>query len=363
MRSRNSDVCLLYSELDEHIANLLEDALRYYSIDVWKTQNIAIGNKIISETTQVLEKAKFIIVLWSSNSVKSALLKELASQAKQAKKVLIPVLIEKVKIPSEFIDIQPANLVGWNGDRENEQIVKLWRILQEKVLRLQKKRLRLNQLIAILSLIGTFIGAIFTITTPELRCLLKLQCLPKDVSSKDTSTPAEMASASPLKTASPPETILSSPSQATSFSPSPSPSSSVSASTSEFAIVNNDEGFTIRLLGCRQESQTIRCNLKVTSTQTDSPLRIHGSLGSNYQTRIIDISGNEYIADKAELASNEGRGYAESDLIKNVSVNAAVIFDKIPLKINQIAVLEVSCYNQTADKSFKARFSNITLSE
>lgn len=48
MIAHNSDVCLLYSESDKRIAKLLEDALKTYSIDVWKMQNILIENKIIS---------------------------------------------------------------------------------------------------------------------------------------------------------------------------------------------------------------------------------------------------------------------------------------------------------------------------
>src|SRR5689334_13268164 len=99
MKTRKNDVCLLYSELDQTKAEQLEHALNFYSIEVWKTQNIKIGNRIVGEIEQALEQAKIIIVLWSNNSVNSGLLKQLASDAKQKKKVLIPALIDNVQIP------------------------------------------------------------------------------------------------------------------------------------------------------------------------------------------------------------------------------------------------------------------------
>ena len=92
MKARNSDVCLLYSESDRAIANNLEEALKYYSVDIWHPQNIGIGSQIFIETRKALAKAKFIIVLWSINSVQDAELIELASEAKKSNKVLIHVL-------------------------------------------------------------------------------------------------------------------------------------------------------------------------------------------------------------------------------------------------------------------------------
>jgi hypothetical protein len=93
MGSRKDDVCFLYSEVDKDTAKQLEDALSFYSIEVWKNENIAIGEKIVKETERVLGRAKIVIVLWSKSSIKSAFLKNLASRAKEEKKIVIPVLI------------------------------------------------------------------------------------------------------------------------------------------------------------------------------------------------------------------------------------------------------------------------------
>lgn len=203
MKARKNDVCLLYSESDQPVAEHLEYCLNYYSIDVWKTQNIPIGNRIVSETTRVLEQAKVVIVLWSNQSVKSALLKRLASDAKRDKKVLIPVLIEDTQIPGEFIDIQPINLIGWNRDKESEQIVRLWVLIREEVLVIYKRRVRFNRVIAILGLIVALVGVIVNITTPELRCLLNLGCPSENTLNEDISVPQENALERPSETLSP----------------------------------------------------------------------------------------------------------------------------------------------------------------
>lgn len=209
MKARKNDVCLLYSESDQPVADQLEYCLNYYSIDVWKTQNIPIGNRIVAETTRVLEKAKVVIVLWSNQSVKSALLKQLASESKREKKVLIPVLIENIQIPGEFIDIQPINLIGWNGDKESDQIVRLWMLIRQEVLILHKRRVRLNQITSILSLIVALIGVIFTVTTPELRCLLNLECPSENTLNEDISIQPENALEPPSEIPSPSPSSIS----------------------------------------------------------------------------------------------------------------------------------------------------------
>lgn len=196
MKTSSSEVCMLFSESDKAVAEQVESALNYYSIDIWKPQNILIGSKIINETTKVLEKAKFVIVLWSKNSVRSALLTNLATEAKRNKKVLIPVLVDNIEIPGAFQDIQPANLVGWDGNRDNKEIVELWRLIQQKVLK-YRKGIKLNNLISILALIVGVIGAIFTITTPEVRCFLKLQCPEKSSAKSEEKTSSSLLQTNP----------------------------------------------------------------------------------------------------------------------------------------------------------------------
>ncbi|MBA3924108.1 MAG: TIR domain-containing protein, partial [Nostocaceae cyanobacterium] len=308
MKTHNSEVCLLYSESDKAIAGLLENALNYYSIDIWKAQNISIGGKIISETTKVLEKAKFIIVLWSQTSIKSALLKDLASEAKRNKKVLIPVLIESVNIPSEFIDIQPANLVGWDGDKENEQIVKLWRLIQDSVLRYRRKIVGFNQFIGIVSLILTAIGVIFTITTPEVRCWLKLQC-PENTSSENTVKHQETLTQSPspitekltqppkiVETPQPPSPATTTPLETTNVPVSPAIKQKSQQTTLEPQSVDEEGKLKFEAHNCYRTSSTkVVCDVLVTnSSNKRQDILFTGNASENWVTNAIDTSGNVY---------------------------------------------------------------------
>lgn len=344
MKVQNSEVCLLYSESDQAIAGLLENALNYYSIDIWKAQNISIGGKIISETTKVLQKAKFIIVLWSKTSIKSALLKDLASEAKRNKKVLIPVLIENVNIPGEFIDIQPANLVGWDGDKENEQIVKLWRLIQDRVLRYRRKIVGFNQFLGILSLFVTAIGVIFTITTPEVRCWLKLQC-PENEKSENTVKHKETFTQAPAPITEIPQSISPTTTPATRLKNTPSPFNDTS-SQQPVEI----EGLIFKLQSCKKLNQKVKCDILIRNSEKDREITLYSyyfdnpgglSESKTYRSRLIDLDGNIYSAESVELSGDKGNQYIRTKLIQNVDIKITVNFTEIPSELNQIKVIEI----------------------
>jgi hypothetical protein len=364
MNARNSEVCLLYSESDKAIANLLEDALNYYSIDIWKTKNISIGSKIISETIEALNKAKFVIVLWSNNSIKSALLKDLASEAKRNKKVLIPVLIQSVRIPGEFLDIQPANLINWDGDHENEQIVKLWRLIQDKVLKSRSKKVGFNQIITIFSIVLTGIGVVFTITTPEVRCFLKLQC-PENLSSRATSQlPAETNSPNPIQTTPAPQSTIENP--LINSTPTPIVNVKVNSTPQKETLTPKTvevEGFIFKLQGCKRSNQNVRCDLLITNTLKDRELRLYANY-PNSKSKFLDIEGLTYVAESIEIDAVKETSYAITQFIQDANVKLSVNFGEIPSQINQIQVLDIQADTLTPPKLLKSlQFRNIILSK
>jgi hypothetical protein len=360
MKARNSEVCLLYSESDKAIAGLLENALNYYSIDIWKAQNISIGGKIISETTKVLQKAKFIIVLWSKASIKSALLKDLASEAKRNKKVLIPVLIENVNIPGEFNDIQPANLVGWDGDKENEQIVKLWRLIQDKVLRYRRKIVGFNQFIAIVSIIITTIGVIFTITTPEVRCWLKLQC-PGNISSENNVEQKETFTQSPALTAEIPQSpspTTTIPSRTTAVPASQPIKQTSQQTTLKAQSVDEDTNLKFEASGCyRTNSTTVICDVLVTNlSNTRQDVRFSGNANMSSITNAIDTSGTVYGANLAQsgtlTSSTAGGFYFSTNIASGIPTKIIFTFE-IPKEVTQLSALDVGYVAETSGNNEK----------
>jgi hypothetical protein len=62
-----------------------------------------------------LETANYVGVLWSKDSIKSDWVKGEAAAAVR-RGVLVPALIDDVKVPLEFSRRQTADLIGWNGD-------------------------------------------------------------------------------------------------------------------------------------------------------------------------------------------------------------------------------------------------------
>ena len=64
--------------------------------------------------------AKCIIVLWSSESVKSDWVQNEAAEGAR-RKILVPALIETVEIPFEFRRIQAAHLVNWDPTSSQDE--------------------------------------------------------------------------------------------------------------------------------------------------------------------------------------------------------------------------------------------------
>ena len=63
---------------------------------------------------EALDTAKCVIVLWSRESVSSDWVKNEAREGAR-RHILVPILIDNVKIPFEFGHIQAARLIDWQG--------------------------------------------------------------------------------------------------------------------------------------------------------------------------------------------------------------------------------------------------------
>src|SRR5262249_41729444 len=61
---------------------------------------------------------------WSESSVASDWVKTEAAEAAR-RRILVPALIDDVRVPFEFRRIQAARLVGWTGDQTHEEFARL----------------------------------------------------------------------------------------------------------------------------------------------------------------------------------------------------------------------------------------------
>jgi len=117
------------------------------------------------------------------------------------------------------------------------------------------------------------------------------------------------------------------------------------------------EGFQFNFQSCLQDDDRIVCKMQITSLEKDTPLLMQGG---NY-TRIFDYSGNEYTAKGTQIGSKKGLSHTYAELIKNVPINASIIFSEVPSRLSKIKALEIKFLCQ--GKVFKVQYDNITVSK
>jgi hypothetical protein len=110
-----TDVFISYANGDRERARDIANALSARGWSVWWDRKIKAGQTFDEVIERELDTAKNIVVLWSGTSVVSEWVKNEAAVAAQ-RRVLVPVLLDDVKLPLEFRRKQTIDLVGWDGD-------------------------------------------------------------------------------------------------------------------------------------------------------------------------------------------------------------------------------------------------------
>ena len=114
-----SDVFISYAREDLERARLLATALESRGRSVWWDRHIVAGQTFDQTIERELESAKSVVVLWSKDSIESEWTKNEATVASE-RNVLVPALLDDVRIPLEFRRKQTANLIDWDGDVSHE---------------------------------------------------------------------------------------------------------------------------------------------------------------------------------------------------------------------------------------------------
>ena len=110
-----TDIFISYAREDRERARTVASALQARGWSVWWDRDIKAGQAFDQAIEHELETAKNVVVLWSKNSIASEWVKGEAAAAVQ-RGVLVPALIDNVKLPLEFSRRQTADLIGWEGD-------------------------------------------------------------------------------------------------------------------------------------------------------------------------------------------------------------------------------------------------------
>lgn len=100
------------------MAQRLSEAFARHRWNVWWDRKIPPGKSFDQVISEAMDAARCVVVLWSKASANSDWVKEEATEGLQ-RGILIPVLIEDVKIPLGFRRIHAARLSDWNGDDDH----------------------------------------------------------------------------------------------------------------------------------------------------------------------------------------------------------------------------------------------------
>jgi len=118
------DIFLSYTEKDREQARRVAAMLEAAGWTVWWDRRIPAGETWRSVLDHALENMRCMVVLWTARSIESEWVYEEASEGRRQDK-LVPVMLEAVRPPAGFREIQAADLSGWDGSADNEA----WRML------------------------------------------------------------------------------------------------------------------------------------------------------------------------------------------------------------------------------------------
>ncbi|MBX3300922.1 MAG: SUMF1/EgtB/PvdO family nonheme iron enzyme [Nitrospira sp.] len=114
-----SDIFISYASEDRDRVKPLAHALERKGWPVWWDRRIPTGRSYDEVIEEALDASKAVVVVWTKTSVKSQWVKNEAREGLR-RRVLFPVMIlEEVKIPLEFRDVQAAHLMDWQPEQDH----------------------------------------------------------------------------------------------------------------------------------------------------------------------------------------------------------------------------------------------------
>lgn len=109
-----NDIFISYAREDLERARRLAAALVAQGWSVFWDQTIPPGKTWHEVIGTALQEARCVIVVWSEMSIQKDWVREEAEEGK-SRKILVPVLFDKVRPPMGFRSVQAASLVDWDG--------------------------------------------------------------------------------------------------------------------------------------------------------------------------------------------------------------------------------------------------------
>ena len=125
-----SDIFLSYASEDLPRVGPLIRALERHGWSVWWDRTILPGRTFDQVIEEALDAARCVVVVWSQHSVISDWVKTEAAEGAR-RRMLVPVLLDEVRIPLEFRRIQAARLLDWHDTGPHPEFDKVVRAVEE----------------------------------------------------------------------------------------------------------------------------------------------------------------------------------------------------------------------------------------
>ncbi len=118
------DVFISYARKNRPVAELLADGLSASGLQVWWDSDLTAGSEFAAVIEAKLLGAAVVIVMWSTDSVRSSFVRDESSRALKHDK-LLPVRIEDIELPLGFGQLHTLDLLDWDGNADDEAFDKL----------------------------------------------------------------------------------------------------------------------------------------------------------------------------------------------------------------------------------------------
>jgi adenylate cyclase len=127
-----ADIFLSYSRTDKARVAPLVAALEAQGWSVWWDPEIAPGDEFDALISAELERARAVVVVWSTSSVDSRWVKGEARDAAD-RGVLVPVRFDNARLPIDVRSIHTTDLDAWGENRESAPFKGLCAALEAKL--------------------------------------------------------------------------------------------------------------------------------------------------------------------------------------------------------------------------------------
>ena len=119
-------VFITYSSEDRDRAENIAHILEGEGLSIWWDRTIPPGKAFDEVIEEALDSSRCVVVLWTKSSIRSQWVKAEASEGLR-RGMLVPLLLDDVKIPLEFRRIQAACLIDWPGTGAHPELEKFLR--------------------------------------------------------------------------------------------------------------------------------------------------------------------------------------------------------------------------------------------